>query len=105
MTTNVKKVIVNSHTFTPQHLLPQAAQRFFRGVPRSHIFLFPYVLVGFWQTLAINLSIGGERNLFQLHIRGWHHVLRQLRSEEHTSELQSQFHLVCRLLLEKKKTN
>src|SRR5438309_6596698 len=31
--------------------------------------------------------------------------LEQLRcrSEEHTSELQSQFHLVCRLLLEKKK--
>src|SRR6267143_3324940 len=27
------------------------------------------------------------------------------RSEEHTSELQSQFQLVCRLLLEKKKTN
>src|SRR5689334_18816451 len=26
-----------------------------------------------------------------------------IRSEEHTSELQSQFHLVCRLLLEKKK--
>src|SRR5689334_23397592 len=29
--------------------------------------------------------------------------LQTLRSEEHTSELQSQFHLVCRLLLEKKK--
>src|SRR5690625_996329 len=28
---------------------------------------------------------------------------RQLRSEEHTSELQSRGHLVCRLLLEKKK--
>src|SRR5689334_24531987 len=28
---------------------------------------------------------------------------RARRSEEHTSELQSQFHLVCRLLLEKKK--
>src|SRR2546429_3588525 len=27
-----------------------------------------------------------------------------LRSEEHTSELQSRLHLVCRLLLEKKKT-
>ena len=27
------------------------------------------------------------------------------RSEEHTSELQSQAYLVCRLLLEKKKTN
>src|SRR2546430_6031916 len=29
---------------------------------------------------------------------------RRLRSEEHTSELQSQSNLVCRLLLEKKKT-
>src|SRR2546422_10187183 len=28
---------------------------------------------------------------------------RDLRSEEHTSELQSRLHLVCRLLLEKKK--
>src|SRR5256884_1200580 len=28
---------------------------------------------------------------------------RELRSEEHTSELQSRLHLVCRLLLEKKK--
>src|SRR5258708_39084815 len=31
-------------------------------------------------------------------------VLVLLRSEEHTSELQSPDHLVCRLLLEKKKT-
>src|SRR5687768_17928259 len=30
---------------------------------------------------------------------------RQARSEEHTSELQSRLHLVCRLLLEKKKNN
>src|SRR5689334_24755258 len=30
-------------------------------------------------------------------------VTAEVRSEEHTSELQSQFHLVCRLLLEKKK--
>src|SRR5438309_5450271 len=30
-------------------------------------------------------------------------VFLHARSEEHTSELQSQFHLVCRLLLEKKK--
>src|SRR5438309_3443512 len=34
-------------------------------------------------------TCGGNRNV--------------VRSEEHTSELQSQFHLVCRLLLEKKK--
>src|SRR2546422_6497842 len=30
---------------------------------------------------------------------------REDRSEEHTSELQSRLHLVCRLLLEKKKTH
>src|SRR5687768_16877632 len=30
-------------------------------------------------------------------------LLNELRSEEHTSELQSRLHLVCRLLLEKKK--
>src|SRR5437764_4394336 len=30
---------------------------------------------------------------------------RQMRSEEHTSELQSPMYLVCRLLLEKKKKN
>src|SRR5712692_11800654 len=30
--------------------------------------------------------------------------LKNFRSEEHTSELQLQFHIVCRLLLEKKKS-
>src|SRR5690625_1821762 len=35
-----------------------------------------------------------ERNITELHL---------VRSEEHTSELQSRGHLVCRLLLEKKK--
>src|SRR5438309_8994327 len=37
--------------------------------------------------------------------RGWRTAApcaASTRSEEHTSELQSQFHLVCRLLLEKK---
>src|SRR5437899_12353983 len=33
-----------------------------------------------------------------------HHQIPERRSEEHTSELQSLRHLVCRLLLEKKKT-
>src|SRR5260370_30713684 len=34
----------------------------------------------------------------------WDHEYGQFRSEEHTSELQSHLNLVCRLLLEKKKT-
>src|SRR4051794_41623747 len=34
---------------------------------------------------------------------GWRGCSSSARSEEHTSELQSPVHLVCRLLLEKKK--
>src|SRR5256886_3536203 len=36
---------------------------------------------------------------------GGHVPVHTVRSEEHTSELQSQSNLVCRLLLEKKKEN
>src|SRR5699024_12204016 len=35
--------------------------------------------------------------------RSYEHSLERLRSEEHTSELQSRFDIVCRLLLERKK--
>src|SRR5690625_6696763 len=51
----------------------------------------------------------GSQEKFQLLILGNHadmeyfHLLKRERSEEHTSELQSRGHLVCRLLLEKKK--
>src|SRR5258708_9499718 len=37
-------------------------------------------------------------------VKGWSYRERLDRSEEHTSELQSPDHLVCRLLLEKKNT-
>src|SRR5256886_6906905 len=48
--------------------------------------------------MAIQLLPGVPRH------RGPHHLYpARLRSEEHTSELQSQSNLVCRLLLEKKK--
>src|SRR5205085_9975406 len=42
-----------------------------------------------------------HRTLLGLHRADWSR--RSWRSEEHTSELQSQSNLVCRLLLEKKK--
>src|SRR3989442_11673152 len=46
----------------------------------------------------VNLSLG-------FHVKTWKPKLRlTYRSEEHTSELQSRPHLVCRLLLEKKKS-
>src|SRR3989449_1821601 len=48
--------------------------------------LCSYLLIGFWFNEQINADAG-----------------KKARSEEHTSELQSRLHLVCRLLLEKKK--
>src|SRR5689334_24359403 len=49
------------------------------------------------KAIALNLlSVGASYGVLTL-------IFQHGRSEEHTSELQSQFHLVCRLLLEKKK--
>src|SRR2546422_7488646 len=50
-------------------------------------------------TFHVNLPLGAER---EVHMKGVFHA-KLIRSEEHTSELQSRLHLVCRLLLEKKK--
>src|SRR5437899_7233241 len=54
-------------------------------------------------------GLGTEEDLaaaFGRHINSVQNYLRDFtRSEEHTSELQSLRHLVCRLLLEKKKKN
>src|SRR2546427_2160149 len=47
---------------------------------------------------AENILIGTETSPKEI-------VAEPIRSEEHTSELQSQSNLVCRLLLEKKKKN
>src|SRR2546421_1985150 len=48
----------------------------------------------------------GLENLAHVHARGHaERVQHDVRSEEHTSELQSRSDLVCRLLLEKKKYN
>src|SRR5690348_18033480 len=44
-----------------------------------------------------------HRHAAQFLVRAVHRVAGLERSEEHTSELQSPVHLVCRLLLEKKK--
>src|SRR2546429_2038530 len=48
------------------------------------------------------LELLGEISLGAFYARVHLHVERFARSEEHTSELQSRLHLVCRLLLEKK---
>src|SRR5690625_801003 len=55
-------------------------------------------------SLSANRKITEEGVKFQSHIDGSRHLFtpENVRSEEHTSELQSRGHLVCRLLLEKK---
>src|SRR5258708_24642414 len=73
-----------------------------RRPPRST--LFPY-------TTLFRSGLGGLSESLAFPSRllssDWHSPgrisLRRQRSEEHTSELQSPDHLVCRLLLEKKK--
>src|SRR5687768_17774682 len=51
---------------------------------------------------AFSIRVGMAATHAQYNIRDSAEVIK--RSEEHTSELQSRLHLVCRLLLEKKKT-
>src|SRR5947209_12436319 len=70
-----------------------------RRPPRST--LFPYTTL-----FRSEISFSRFRGLFPLF--SWRfsfsiHRRQRIRSEEHTSELQSRQYLVCRLLLEKKK--
>src|SRR5690606_39913012 len=51
---------------------------------------------------AVNLSAAGRKRFFLAYEKRMSDTIT--RSEEHTSELQSRENLVCRLLLEKKKT-
>src|SRR5260370_4994240 len=71
-----------------------------RRPPRST--LFPYTTL-FRSLQSMQGSVLGRWRWGTAHAALSSH--RPLRSEEHTSELQSHLNLVCRLLLEKKKTN
>src|SRR2546429_6487774 len=86
-----------------------------RRPPRST--LFPYTTLFRSIAAAVCARIVFDERLTPVQIVGGCVVLAAIalaraaraspepaRSEEHTSELQSRLHLVCRLLLEKKKT-
>src|SRR3712207_8194075 len=83
-----------------------------RRPPRST--LFPYTTL--FRSLGDVLERGGGHALLGVQVEGGlddapprrlHRLraLAEVRSEEHTSELQSRQYLVCRLLLEKKKSH
>src|SRR5690348_18444696 len=64
-----------------------------RRPPRSTLFPYTTLFRSIFGPHRIALGDGGDIGA----------VVAAIRSEEHTSELQSPVHLVCRLLLEKKK--
>src|SRR5260370_6084409 len=85
-----------------------------RRPPRST--LFPYTTLFRSQLPSASWSISGAIAFIftaRVEARKWWYCRREavifpligIRSEEHTSELQSHLNLVCRLLLEKKKKN
>src|SRR5688572_33484695 len=88
---------------------PPVSSLFFsmlRRPPRST--LFPYTTLFRSKRLCIRRktteSLGVASEFLSILIMTFDtHKMVGLRSEEHTSELQSQSNLVCRLLLEKKK--
>src|SRR5205809_5366402 len=65
--------------------------------------LFPYTTL--FRSTAPPVTVASPNGTAGVPIGNgfWVKSARQQRSEEHTSELQSRLHLVCRLLLEKKK--
>src|SRR5689334_23501274 len=77
-----------------------------RRPPRSTLFPYTTLFRSCHQdhVVGVERTSGREDRVARLGVAGVRRrATRSSRSEEHTSELQSQFHLVCRLLLEKKK--
>src|SRR5438309_2309822 len=77
---------------------------------RSHVTFFEHGVRESKADVHANISLPNTEDRLKLVVQRGLEAATQTaaerdikRSEEHTSELQSQFHLVCRLLLEKKK--
>src|SRR3712207_8707740 len=74
------------------------------GFVLAHVYPKPDLVVYLDAPPEVMLARKGEGSVEALaRRRGEYLALADVRSEEHTSELQSRQYLVCRLLLEKKK--
>src|SRR5690348_18035108 len=82
-----------------------------RRPPRSTLFPYTTLFRSFDEIIGRVVAVGANVDSFKIGDRvgvpwlGATCGRCEFRSEEHTSELQSPVHLVCRLLLEKKKKN
>src|SRR6266568_6627690 len=95
-----EEVIMDTDLFDLQDLCPESGKHFLEGRP--------------WRDEGLRFGDAASEPELRRQAYTLHFARRALwelvddehlaRSEEHTSELQSQFHLVCRLLLEKKNT-
>src|SRR5947208_12148530 len=74
---------------------------FIRRPPRSTLFPYTTLFRSLSRAIASSWLLDVVRGLPVAHLCFYERIFT--RSEEHTSELQSPDHLVCRLLLEKKK--
>src|SRR5256884_6459429 len=76
---------------------------FFNDTATTEIYTLPYTTLFRSQSAAVPLdSRGWPGPRLRFRAFAGHQSFVRARSEEHTSELQSRLHLVCRLLLEKK---
>src|SRR5438270_1038552 len=74
-----------------------------RRPPRSTLFPYTTLFRSPIQTISVDSRRPRWRRSSMSIAQPGSRIMEDLRSEEHTSELQSQSNLVCRLLLEKKK--
>src|SRR5690625_2289465 len=73
------------------------------GIAISFSFLKVFKRREMWGKIALKDRLTKEEGYSSIN-KEYEQLVNKTRSEEHTSELQSRGHLVCRLLLEKKKT-
>src|SRR2546430_9427544 len=102
MTLESTIVALAIHAGHIKYLLPRQPRsprtRRLRPLPDTFVDVLPATC----NSLAMIVLNQSQRRVPELNQRPAVHLV-QFRSEEHTSELQSQSNLVCRLLLEKKK--
>src|SRR5438552_16047491 len=89
----------------PKTIFVNFASRVFSTGGNALDWLVALMLIVALVLSALNAITGTARALHQMSVDGQfpRRTGDRVRSEEHTSELQSPDHLVCRLLLEKKK--